>query len=81
MMLGLLAVSAFYTWRFTVWAAQAGGYWSLLTGRHPHPTDPMASSASAAVSAASANQASQASKGSKASPALSLFWMILTPTP
>jgi len=53
MVLGLVALAAFYTWRFTVWAGQAGGYWNLLSGRTIPPKSSVADTASFAASAAS----------------------------
>ncbi|ORY34121.1 hypothetical protein BCR39DRAFT_518571 [Naematelia encephala] len=37
LVLFLVAIAAFYTYRFTVWAADAGGYWNLVTGRRTSP--------------------------------------------
>ncbi|WOO77047.1 uncharacterized protein LOC62_01G000647 [Vanrija pseudolonga] len=45
---GLLALSAFYLWRFTVWAHNAGGYINLLTGRRDYPPAGVAAAAAAA---------------------------------
>lgn len=53
MVLGLVALAAFYTWRFTVWAGQAGGYWNLLSGRTVPPKTGVADTAAYAASAAS----------------------------
>jgi hypothetical protein len=53
MVLGLALLAAFYTWRFTVWAAQAGGYWNLLSGRTVPPKSSIADTASMASAAAS----------------------------
>jgi hypothetical protein len=53
MVLGLVALAAFYTWRFTVWAGQAGGYWNLMTGRTATPKSSVADTAAYAASAAS----------------------------
>ena len=45
MVLGLLAIGGIYMYRFTVWAAQAGGYWNLITGHRPNPAAVQAQSA------------------------------------
>jgi len=37
---GLLALVAFYMWRFTVWAHDAGGYWNLVTGQRAAAAPP-----------------------------------------
>jgi len=57
MVLGLVALAAFYTWRFTVWAGQAGGYWNLMTGRTATPKSSVADTAAFAASAASSAKA------------------------
>lgn len=67
MVLGLVLLAAFYTWRFTVWAAQAGGYWNLLSGR----TIPAKSSVQDTASMASAALQSSQSVCSLTSPLLS----------
>ena len=55
LVLGLTFLAAFYTWRFTVWAADVGGYWNLVTGhRNPPATGPGQAAMHAAASAASA---------------------------
>lgn len=58
--LGLVALMAFYTWRFTVWADDAGGYWNLMTGKRQSAAEiqeakmrEQASSVSSAASSAS----------------------------
>ena len=63
LVLSLLAIGAFYAWRFTVWAADAGGYWNLMTGRRPplHNVNDPAAIASAAASAAQSGSAAGAS--------------------
>lgn len=53
MVLGLVTLALFYVWRFTVWAAQAGGYWNLLSGRTLPPKGSVADTASMASSAVS----------------------------
>lgn len=54
---GLVLLAAFYTWRFTVWAADVGGYWNLVTGhRNPPSTGPGEALVKAAGSAVSAHQ-------------------------
>jgi hypothetical protein len=68
MVLGLVALAAFYTWRFTVWAGQAGGYWNLLSGRTIPPKSSVADTASMASAAAAS-----ASSGLKVSPLPSPF--------
>lgn len=60
MVLGLALLAAFYTWRFTVWAAQAGGYWNLLSGRTVPPKSSIADTASMASAAASTASAGYA---------------------
>ncbi|CAD6582588.1 MAG: hypothetical protein TREMPRED_003329 [Tremellales sp. Tagirdzhanova-0007] len=65
MVFGLLALSGFYVWRVTVWAAEAGGYWALVTGHH-HPQTQGSGvgdyAVSAAASAASARASSKKAK-------------------
>lgn len=79
--LGLLA--AFYMWRFTVWAANAGGYWNLVTGKraaqniNPNVntnggvagmgSDAMIKSAASAARAAGSQASKAAAKGGKVS--------------
>ncbi|KAK4689057.1 hypothetical protein P7C73_g1034, partial [Tremellales sp. Uapishka_1] len=63
LVLSLLSVAAFYTWRMTVWARDAGGYWNLATGTRPAPGAQVAD----AISAASAAASSVSSKGSSPS--------------
>lgn len=54
---GLVLLAAFYTWRFTVWAAEVGGYWNLVTGhRNPPSTGPGEAALKAAGKAATAYQ-------------------------
>ncbi|RSH87485.1 hypothetical protein EHS25_003395 [Saitozyma podzolica] len=48
LVLTLLAIAGFYTWRFTVWAAEVGGYWNLVTG---HRTSPVPGAAELAAKA------------------------------
>jgi hypothetical protein len=60
--LALVALMAFYTWRFTVWAAQAGGYWALMTGRHVNVKAAAASSSAASAVSSASSAASAASK-------------------
>ncbi|KAL1413538.1 hypothetical protein Q8F55_001312 [Vanrija albida] len=55
--LGLLALSAFYLWRFTVWAHNAGGYINLLTGRRDYPPAGVAQAAAASAAASAVNNA------------------------
>ncbi|WWD17403.1 hypothetical protein CI109_101844 [Kwoniella shandongensis] len=63
----LFLILAFYMWRFTVWAAQVGGYWALITGNHKTPASMAASSAAAlAATAASAASVSSVSSSSAA---------------
>lgn len=45
MCLGLVAIGGIYMYRFTVWAADAGGYWNLITGNRPNPAAVQAQSA------------------------------------
>ena len=53
---GLVLLAAFYTWRFTVWAADVGGYYNLITGHRSAPaTGPGEAILKAAGSAASAH--------------------------
>ena len=62
MVFGLLALSGFYVWRVTVWAAEAGGYWALVTGHHHTQTQGTGVgdyAVSAAASAASARASSK----------------------
>lgn len=62
--LSLAAIGAIYMYRFTVWAADAGGYWNLITGRRPSPAAGMAQDAmDRAASAASLAGGSKATKG------------------
>lgn len=51
MVLGLVSLAIFYTWRFTVWAADAGGYWNLLSGRTIPPKSSVQDTASMASAA------------------------------
>ena len=54
---GLVLLAAFYTWRFTVWAAEVGGYWNLVTGhRNPPATGPGEAAIKLAGSAVSAHK-------------------------
>ena len=62
LVLSLVALAAFYMWRFTVWAADAGGYWNLVTGRHAPPTG-VGEAAMAAVASANAKAKSKVSHG------------------
>jgi hypothetical protein len=64
MTLGLLAISAFYVWRLTVFAASVGGYWNAMTGaRNPPPVGPGAMAMSAVGSAAASHATSKVSSG------------------
>lgn len=58
-LLVVIAISAFYIWRLTIWAEQAGGYWPLLTGSGSSPAS--SSAAAAATSSAAAAAAYAAS--------------------
>lgn len=62
MVLGLGVVAAFYMYRFTVWAADAGGYWNLVTGARPNRAMEQAESAMEKA-AEVAGQAAQSGKG------------------
>ena len=66
MVIGLLAVAAIYLYRFTVWAAAAGGYWNLITGYRPDPVAQQAESAMQKAAEAAGHAAQSAGKGSKA---------------
>lgn len=46
----VFAILAFYIWRVTVWAGEAGGYWALITG-HKNVAKAAASAAAASLSA------------------------------
>ncbi|KAK8864300.1 hypothetical protein IAR55_001546 [Kwoniella newhampshirensis] len=63
----LFLILAFYVWRFTVWAAQVGGYWALITGNHKTPASIAASSAAAVAATAASVASSSASSASVAS--------------
>ena len=68
LVLGLLALAAFYVYRFTVWAADVGGYYNLLTGhRDPSSSAAVSAPSGAANEAVSAvrNAASTGKAGSK----------------
>ncbi|EIW70766.1 hypothetical protein M231_02579 [Tremella mesenterica] len=58
--LTLLTLASFYVWRLTVWAADVGGYWNLMTGRRT--VDTGIDTDSIVQAAASATQSS-AGKG------------------
>ncbi len=77
MLLGLVLLSAFYIWRFTVYAASVGGYWSLLTGKHhlPQTTTGVGMRDFAASAAASVNSA-RASSSSTVHPDFYLLRLI-----
>ncbi len=62
--LGLAAILSFYLYRFTVWAAAAGGYWNLLTG-HRSATSPMAGKVDSAIERAVDSANSVADKKGK----------------
>jgi hypothetical protein len=50
----VLAVASFYIWRVTVWARDAGGYWSLITGSGVAAKSAVSAAASASSLAAAA---------------------------
>ncbi|BEI79977.1 hypothetical protein CcaverHIS002_0105060 [Cutaneotrichosporon cavernicola] len=47
--LGLIALAAFYLWRFHVWAENVGGYWNLMTGQRDDLADVVQKDAAKAV--------------------------------
>ncbi|WVN88221.1 uncharacterized protein L203_103422 [Cryptococcus depauperatus CBS 7841] len=61
LVLSLMALLAFYIWRFTVWAHDAGGYWALMTGYRQPPGAIAAREAASAASVSSAAQVTSAS--------------------
>ncbi|EAL23534.1 hypothetical protein CNBA1810 [Cryptococcus deneoformans B-3501A] len=61
LVLSLFLLFAFYMWRFTVWAHQAGGYWALITGHHMSPAEVAAKQAASSASASSSVASSTAS--------------------
>ena len=62
---GLLLLALFYLWRFTVWAADVGGYYNLITGhRNPPSTGPGEAMLKAAGSAVSAHNSVSSARGS-----------------
>ncbi|ORX36764.1 hypothetical protein BD324DRAFT_627093 [Kockovaella imperatae] len=64
LVMALAALGAFYGWRFTVWAAEAGGYWNLITGRHAPATRLSEGAINAAAKAASKAKAKSSGSGS-----------------
>lgn len=58
MVLGLLAIGAYYVWRLTVFAADVGGYWNIVTGKRPSPAHDLAESAAKAASSAASGASS-----------------------
>jgi hypothetical protein len=64
---GVLAIVAFYVWRMTVWASDAGGYWNLMTGRRAAPADDPANIAkmAASIKASEASAVKSANADSK----------------
>jgi hypothetical protein len=50
LILAVIAVIAFYIWRISVWAGDAGGYWALITG-NPNKAAAIEAKREAAMSA------------------------------
>ncbi|OWZ60194.1 hypothetical protein C356_00205 [Cryptococcus neoformans c45] len=75
LVLWLLLLFAFYMWRFTVWAHQAGGYWALITGHQMSPAE------IAAKEAASSASVSSSIAGSTATPTTSGHPQNIKPKP